>query len=907
MEYVLLALTAAAVAFVLPIFLLFRTHKMKAQIAALETRVQGLIGEAITPEKQPVPQEDKPAVHQSWAPPEDRTKTPVDAQNQDVPKQIVPAQQPREPRKTFVFKPGSGEKIVAWIQKNWFFAVAAASLALAGVFLVQYGVDNGLLSPALRVTAAIIFGVILIGAGEYVRRKLGRDEEGSFALLPSVFSGAGLVSMFAGVISARMMYGLIGPEVAFVGLGLTGALAVILGWFYGPLLAIVGVFGALAAPFLVGGESESSHFLQSYFAGIAAVALTIDAIKRWAWLSALGLIGAYLASGLLYAANSYELYFIAFAILAMVLSVVIPMRSLTPKHVGPRVLKLDWRKKSEGDKPEDRKHSEFPTRLAAGAIIASSVFVGMAYVTAPSVFWVALAGIVILLVSTIIWMEEASALRDMAYFPAAIGLGIVGLEAGSQGDIQQAWLQDALRPELDFVSPVLAVLLLGALGISLAFAWRSSRNGDLKLVDAGIAAVYAPIAAIIAEVAWSPSYVLGSGNWAIYLSAIAIAMTVLAERFARKDGADRLRTAMFALSAISMLSFVLIVMLGSFALTLALAVMVAAAAWMGAKFNLPLFDRYMQVGVVTVTWRLILDPGLFWAFDAALWEFALAFLGVIALLIAAYFLKRKEALVGVTVMLESAIWSLSGAFVTILLIRYYKELETRSEFIEVSLIGLIWLISSANQLYRLRGGPELRRTRIALASIYGVTGAGFIAGALFALNPLFVWSATVSGPYVIDSLAAAYLLPGMLLAAVAFRFTHLPLLLRKGMGVAGALLGAFYVGAEIRRWWQGDTLAVHGVMDGELYSYTVAMMLAAAALLVLAFMRQSSLLRRLALVAVGLTVAKVYLIDMSGLDGLLRVVSFLVFGLVLIAMAWVNRILQKNEAKAEDAPSSSEP
>ena len=80
------------------------------------------------------------------------------------------------------------------------------------------------------------------------------------------------------------------------------------------------------------------------------------------------------------------------------------------------------------------------------------------------------------------------------------------------------------------------------------------------------------------------------------------------------------------------------------------------------------------------------------------------------------------------------------------------------------------------------------------------------------------------------------------------------------------------------------------------------MMLAAIALLVLAFVRQSPLLRKLALVAVGLTVAKVFLIDMSGLDGLLRVMSFLVLGLVLAAMAWVNRILQKNESTGEDEP-----
>ncbi len=896
MEFVILGLTAAAVAFVLPIYLLFRTHKMKEQIAALERRVHGLSGGTIAPDTQTPAQADKPEQHEPWTPPEAKAKVePVAARAKSEP--VLKA---AKPPKAFVFKPEFRENITAWLQKNWFFAVAAASLALAGVFLVQYGVEKGLLSPGLRVIAAITFGLILIGAGEYVRRKLGSDEEGSFALLPSVFSGAGLVSMFAGVISARMMYGLIGPEMAFIGLGLTGALAILLGWFYGPLLAIVGVLGALAAPFLVDSASENSQFIQFYFAGIAAVALTIDTIKRWAWLSALGLIGAYVASWLLYVANSHELYFIAFALIVMALSVAIPTRSLMPKHAGARVLKLDWRKKPKDDAPKEHKHSEFPTRLAAGAIVASSIYVGMAYVIDPSVFWLALAGIVILLVATIIWMEEAPALRDMAYLPAAIGLGIMGLEAGSQGSIQQAWLADALRPELDFASPVLAVLLIGALGISLAFAWRSSRNGKLKHLDAGVSAVYAPVAAVIAEEMWGPNYVLGSGNWALYLSVIAIAMTVLAERFSRKDGADRLRTAMFALSAISMLSFVLIVMLGSFALTLALAVMVAAAAWMGGKFDLPLFDRYMQVGVVVVTWRLIIDPGAFWAFDAALWEFALAFLGTIALLIAAYFLKRKGALIGVTVMLESAIWSLVGAFVTILLLRYYRELEVRSEFVEVSLVGLIWLISSANQLYRLQGGMELRRTRIVLSSIYGVIGSGFVAVALFAVNPLFDRSALVSGPYVIDSLAAAYLLPALLLAVVALRFTHLPLLLRKVMGAAGALLGTLYVGAEIRRWWQGDFLAGYAVLDGELYSYTVAMMLAAAALLVLAFIRQSPLLRRLALVAVGLTVAKVYLLDMSGLDGLLRVVSFLVFGLVLIAMAWVNRILQKNEAKGDE-------
>lgn len=892
MEFVVLAFAVFVVSFVLPIFLLFRSQKMKDQIAELERNIQDLQGGApVAPKavQSPVAKSAQP-----WLDPEEQPEpTPTPEAVELTPQE--PEKPPHERSTAFVFKPELRANVTAWLQKNWFFAVAAVSFALAGIFLVQYGVEKGLLSPALRVTGAIVLGLILVGAGEFVRRKLGGDEEGSFALLPSAFSGAGLVSMFAGILAARTMYGLIGAEVAFVGLAMTGVLAVVLGWFYGPLLAIVGVFGALAAPFLVGGDSDVSHFLHFYFAGIAAVALTIDAIKRWAWLSALGLIGAYGASGLLQLGNGFELYFVAFALITAGLSVAIPVRRLIPDHSGPRISQTPIGKAQAG-----HKHSEFPTRIAAGAFIASTAFVGMAYLGEPSIFWLALTSLVILLIGAVFWMHSAIALRDLAYLPAAAGLAIIVVDGISGGVVQQSWIDDRARPELDFASPIMAVLLVGALLTSLAFAWRSAQNKELRLPDAGVGAAFAPLVAVAAEMFWEPSYVLGSGNWAIYLAVIAIAMTVLAERFAKKDGEDRLRTAMFALSAISMLSFVLIVMLGSFALTLALAVMVAAAAWMGRQFNLPLFDRYVQVGVVVVSWRLVLDPGLFWAFEAPLWQVFAAYAGAILLFVAAYFAKRPTALKGVGVMLESAIWSLAGIFASLLLIRYFDAQPEQSEFVVVSLVGLIWLISAANQFYRLRSGPELRRLRIVLGSIYSVAGVGFLGVSVFPLNPLADYSSPVTGPLIVDGLAAAYLLPAMLLTVAGLRFRHLPILMRRVVGGAGVLLGALYVGLEIRRWWQGDDLSVSGVLDGELYSYTIAMMLAAIALLVLAFVRQSAVLRKLALVAIGLTVAKVYLIDMSGLDGLLRVVSFLVLAMVLAAMAWVNRILQNNENAQRD-------
>ena len=51
-------------------------------------------------------------------------------------------------------------------------------------------------------------------------------------------------------------------------------------------------------------------------------------------------------------------------------------------------------------------------------------------------------------------------------------------------------------------------------------------------------------------------------------------------------------------------------------------------------------------------------------------------------------------------------------------------------------------------------------------------------------------------------------------------------------------------------------------------------------------------LRRAGLVVIGLAVAKVFLIDISGLDGLVRVLSLVVLGLSLAGLAWLNRWAQ---------------
>jgi uncharacterized membrane protein len=202
-------------------------------------------------------------------------------------------------------------------------------------------------------------------------------------------------------------------------------------------------------------------------------------------------------------------------------------------------------------------------------------------------------------------------------------------------------------------------------------------------------------------------------------------------------------------------------------------------------------------------------------------------------------------------------------------------------------LALPWVAMALVQVWRAALGGRMARVRFALAGVSGLVGGLGVLVAVGPLNPLF--GGAVRGPFPIDSLALAYLLPGAMMGLAAWKMAHLPQRLRQGMGGVGVALAALWVALEIRRFWQGDDLSVPGVTQPELYSYTVALLLLGVALLWQAIARRSGMLRRVAMGVIGVTVAKVFLVDAAGLSGLMRVFSFLALGLSLAGLAWLNR------------------
>ena len=882
-----------------------RLKALEHQIEAMASELRGRAGGAVQDASDPSVQPERSA--QAAGPTEtardakvfepvaqDETAEPSDA---GIAEHGPPRPQP-EPR-AIVFRQDRMSAAAAWVKENWFLAVAALSLALAGIFLVQYGIENGLLTPFWRVAGAVALGLALVGAGEVIRRRFGDDDgetAAATAFLPSTFSGAGLVVLFAAVLSAHYLYGMIGAGAAFFWLVSVAAISVSLGWFYGPYLTLVGILGALVAPFLVGGSSDAPELFYYFFGLIAVAALLIDALRRWAWVSVLGLGGAFLASTYIFALGAGDEHYLGFGVAMILAGVILPQLKVTPAHKGMMVIEILWRNPTKGDP-----WPEFPTRLAFGTIAAG---IGAALLVALSdpgeaEVWMALIAMLVIYGLVVIWSRGAQAISDAALFGPAALLFVIAAQAGGYGSLYQAHLGGlSLEPETG--PPWHASLLAGAgVLISVLALWRGLFPGKYAKIWAAGAALAAPLVILTLEATWSPADVLGDYAWALHGMVAAALMVFAATTVARRDGEDRERASYFTLGAAVMIAFAMVVLYSQTALTLAIGVLVVGSALADRRFDLKLLTYFVASGAVAIGWRLVLDPGFFWAIGAPYWEGALAYGGSIAALVAAYVTLAPRRRWQAQLMVGSAAW-LAGAVLANVVLWKWIGREADDSHWGASLTAMVWLCSAAVQLWRMKiGGAWMIWVRRGLAGVFGLIGLGWLALALTRFNPLLNSGEPVLGPIIFDTLLVAYLLPAVALGALAWRFEHLPKIAREVAIWAAGGLGAVYVGLEIRHIWQGDDLSVAGVLDGELYTYTLALLLSSVGMLFLAFARRSNLLRQVAIAGVALTIAKVFLIDMSGLTGLIRVASFLGLGLSLAGLAWVVRVMNAQWDRGE--------
>ena len=173
--------------------------------------------------------------------------------------------------------------IEALLTARWGVWLGAAALVLAGVFLVRYAVEQGLLGPAPRCVLAALLGLALLAAAEWLHRREALAAR-HHRYAPPALAAGGVAVLFGAAYGAGVLYELVPPPAAFVLL----AAAALLGT------------GDLAAPRPAGRRRRHRRCLRHPCAGadrhpslpglfgylllVTATALAVVRYTAWIWL-----------------------------------------------------------------------------------------------------------------------------------------------------------------------------------------------------------------------------------------------------------------------------------------------------------------------------------------------------------------------------------------------------------------------------------------------------------------------------------------------------------------------------------------------------------------------------------------------------------------------------------------------
>ena len=177
---------------------------------------------------------------------------------------------------------------------RWAVWVGGVALALGGVLLVRYSIEQGFFGPAVRVALGGVFSLALVAAGEWFRRteRASPVEAVPAAHIPGILTAAGTISAFGTVYAAHALYQFIGPAAAFVILGAIGVATMFAAALHGPALAGLGLAGALVVPLLITSQQPNPWPVVLYLAVVAGAGHALARLRRWQWLAYATVAGA---------------------------------------------------------------------------------------------------------------------------------------------------------------------------------------------------------------------------------------------------------------------------------------------------------------------------------------------------------------------------------------------------------------------------------------------------------------------------------------------------------------------------------------------------------------------------------------------------------------------------------------
>jgi uncharacterized membrane protein len=729
---------------------------------------------------------------------------------------------------------------IGWEQRlgaRAFIWIGAVTLALAAVFLVRYSIEEGWLSPEVRVILAALFGFALIGGAEKVRT---RDDRVAQAM-----AAAGVAALYGALFAAVALYAMVSKPMAGVAAGALTAFAIGVSLRHGILVAALAFVGGFVSPAIIGSETPNTPVLFGYLFAIAAGTLGVIRYRGW-WLLGWGVLaGSVLWTVVWMFADVNGLAWVGLFLVA----------------IAGLFVWTTWRRISERDNP--------PIDVAA-------------------LVWAALAGTGVLLAILVV-LDEG---RQPAGW-IALGAHGIGLYAFAR------W-----TPRFQYVATLAPLLSLA----TLALWWLEGHVDGLGMLTIAFGALYAfgafalmwnaarpgfwaalSVAAALTHFLfcwWTLRTVETGMPWGLISIGLAAPFLVAAERLAHWR--DRMAGATEALGFLAagvsfFIAAAIPLELSREWITVAYAVELAAVAYISSRLELWAMRQLCWPLLAVVIVRFVLNPEVL-HYGRVFWGYAIS---IAALATATRFLtddRLRRAVQAGAALLTFVMLTLEVR----ILFRPDAMDAPEAAFVERAVYVVVWgaFALAALWIARLRHDPvALWAWRLA-----GSLTLVALAVQVMIANPIFV-PADVGPLPIANFLLLAYAIPAVL-AFAARRWTDVernPAVNLLAEATA-AILVFVYVSLEVRHAFdpafERRGFAAEGL---ELYAYSIVWLLFGVALLALGFWRDVTALRHAGMALVCLVVAKVFLIDMAGLQGLLRVVSFLGLGAALLGLGYAYR------------------
>lgn len=833
------------------------------------------------------------------------------------------------------------------------------ALAIAGIFLVRFAIEAGLMTPMVRVALSFMFGLALLAGAEAAFRLEGRLRD---PRVRQALAGAGLATLYGAFYLAGTAYGLIGAGAAFVGLAIVTAAAMALSFRFGLPSAVIGLVGGFAAPLLVDSDSANVPLLSFYLALITGGLTWSGQAQRRPWLGY-----AALAAGLgwgalmMFAGVSSSSDFAALGVYLIMLGTVLPAL-LHSRNAGPRL-----------------------PHLAAGALATLQMAVLVSTAGFAPLTW----GLYLLIAAGLAglgWRFEPLRLGTLvaaglglwllviwpepdAQFYALVAAAMVVIFAGVP--LAHQWLGRAKLLDLAQLAavslimgiviytrygswgaqasePVLAAAMAGLAllpGAAFALLWRRGEQAETRkaLILLAPAALLAFAALLLLTPAWlapvmaaavsapllrcywrRDALALHSAAWAgaaITLTALAVTPGFAAQVSHLGDipqDTDMLRAAIRWAAAAAPFA------------GLALIARQAAARGVGEAFTVALFYGVIAQIVPSAPLAWIAAAGAAGLFliqpaRSAAWTAALAITAAWALVpLATWATAGLLALVGEPFLADAVIAPADMALriaplATVLVVLVWKGQDRRIDFraavrIALGLIGGIALHSLYKQLFAITslfqfehygmGERSIWQAVLVLAA-YGAgqrlpaapgrpVSLGLIAAALlhfgwFTLvlhNPLL--SVQHVGPTPIANwLTLAYFTAIAALWLVQVQWANAPAAVLHAIDAVTMALLSLLAYSLLRQVFAGSVLTSRTVGQTESLLISLLGIVLALGFLWWGSWRALRSWRIGSLVLMLAAVVKVFLIDAAGLEGLLRIASFMALGFSLIGIGWV--------------------